>query len=104
MGIILFLVVLLMVLGKVWRFYVESSESIERIHKLEPWYWFVFLNLSLSIITSNYDQGFMLVGLLIQLTLSVWFAVSVAWIIRSCEHKNISKHESWFVKGRVVKY
>jgi hypothetical protein len=103
-GIILFLLVLMMILGKVWRFYVESAESIERVHALEPWYWFVFLNLSLCLITSNYDEGFMLVGLLIQLTLSVWFAISVVWIIKSCEHKNISEHESWFVKGRIVKF
>ena len=104
MGIILFLVVLLMILGKAWRFYVESAESTERIHTLEPWYWFVFLNLSLCIITSNYDQGFLLVGILIQLTLSVWFSLSIVWIIKSCQHKNISTHESWFIKGRIVKF
>src|SRR5260221_4459309 len=104
MGIILFLIVLLMIIGKAWRFFVESSENIGRVHALEPWYWFVFLNLTLCIITSNYDEGFLLIGILIQLTLSLWFAISIRWIIKACQHKTVASHESWFVKGRIIRF
>ncbi|HUO58520.1 MAG TPA: hypothetical protein VMV05_10140 [bacterium] len=104
MWIIPFIILLLLVLAKCWRYYVESSDDLGRVKLLEPWYWFVFLNLILTLITSNYDYQFVTLGLIIQLALSVWFAISIGWIIQACPHKTGTLRESWFVKGKSFKY
>jgi hypothetical protein len=98
------LVVLIFAMSKAWRFFLETSDEIRHIRLLEPWYWFVFLNLILTIISSNYDYQFLMVGLLLQIALSAWFAVSIGWIIQSCPHKAALMNESWFVRGKSVKF
>jgi hypothetical protein len=98
------LLVLIFVISKAWRFFQESSDEIRHIRLLEPWYWFIFLNLALSIVSSNYDNQFVMLGLLLQIALSAWFAVSIGWIIQSCPHKVAMLNESWFVKGKSVKF
>ncbi len=98
------LVVLIFALSKAWRFFLESSDDIRHIRLLEPWYWFVFLNLTLTIISSNFDYQFVLVALLLQIALSAWFAVSIGWIIQSCPHKVLLVNESWFIRGRKVRF
>jgi hypothetical protein len=103
--ITLFILLLIIVItGKGWRFFVETSDDIKLIRMLEPWYWFVFLNLSLTTITCNYDYNFALVGLLFQLALCVWFAISMGWIIQSCHHKTDVLQPSLFDKGRTVRF
>jgi hypothetical protein len=101
---IIFLVLLMLGLAKIWRFFLESSEDVGRIRMLEPWYWFIFLNLALTLISSNYDPHFVVIGLLIQVAFSVWFAISMAWIIQSCHHKTAIAYQSMFSKGRTVKF
>jgi hypothetical protein len=98
------LVILILFFSKAWRFFLESSDDIRHIRVLEPWYWFIFLNLSLSLISSNYDYQFVWIGLLIQIALSVWFAVSIGWIVQSCHHKNAILNESSFSRGKKVKF
>jgi hypothetical protein len=41
---------------------------------------------------------------MIQLALSVWFAISIGWIIQSCPHTNALLKQSAFTKGRKVKF
>jgi len=101
---LLFLVLLMVVIGKGWRYFLEHSDDLKLIRLLEPWYWFVFLNLGLSSITSNYDYQFVMVGLLLQMVLSIWFAISIGWIIQGCHHKTGVLRQSWFVKGKNVKF
>lgn len=103
-GTLIALVVLIFIISKAWRFFLETSEDIRHIRLLEPWYWFVFLNLVLTLISSNYDYQFVLIGLLLQAALSLWFAISVGWIVQSCHHKNSITNQSWFVKGKSVKF
>ncbi len=98
------LVVLVFAASKAWRFFLESSDDIRHIRLLEPWYWFIFLNLALTIISSNYDYQFVLLGLLLQIALSAWFAVSIGWIIQSCHHKASLLTESWFDRGKKVRF
>ena len=98
------LLFLLMVLGKGWRYFLEFSDDFGLIRLLEPWYWFVFLNLALSAISAQYDYQFVLIGLLIQLVLSAWFAISIGWIIQACPHKTAVMLQSWFVKGKTLKF
>lgn len=90
--------------SKAWRLFLETSEDIQRIRLLEPCYWFVFLNLALTTISSNFDYPYAFIALIIQLALSVWFAISMAWIVQSCHHKMAISHESLFIKGRTVKF
>jgi hypothetical protein len=98
------LIIFLVIIGKCWRFFLETSEDIHLIRRLEPWYWFIFLNLLLSLIVGNYDYHFLMVGLLLQLALSAWFAVSMSWLVHACHHKWVIMHRSWFQKGRCVKF
>ncbi len=91
-------------IAKAWRFFLETSENIRHIRVLEPWYWFVVLNLLLSLITSQYDYQFLPIGFLIQLALAAWFSISVGWIVQDCPHKMMILHESSFSKGRAVKF
>lgn len=98
------LAVLTFAISKAWRFFIESSEDIRHIRLLEPWYWFIFLNLILAAVSSNYDYQFVMVGLILQLALSAWFAVSIGWIIQSCPHKASLISESWFVRGKRVRF
>jgi hypothetical protein len=98
------LVVLLLLFSKAWRFYVESSDDIKHLHLLEPWYWFVFLNLVLTAISSNYEYQFIWIGLLVQIALSIWFAVSIGWIIQSCPHRAALLNQSSFARGKKVKF
>jgi hypothetical protein len=102
--IVLTWALVLWVLGKAWRYFLESSDDFKLIRLLEPWYWFVFLNFLLTLITSNFDSQFMVVGLLIQLALSLWFALSMGWVVQSCKHATAVTQHSWFVKGKTVKY
>lgn len=104
MAAILFLVLFIVMMAKCWRFFLENSDDIKRIRALEPWYWFVFLNLILTLISSNYDYRYISIGFLIQVALSVWFAISMGWIVQSCHHKSAISHPSWFVKGKNVKF
>ncbi len=97
------LVVLVFAVSKAWRFFLEFSEDIRHIRLLEPWFWFIFLNLVLTAITSNYDYQFVLLGFVLQIALSAWFAVSIGWIIQSCHHKASLLTESWFDRGKKVK-
>jgi hypothetical protein len=101
---LIILIVLILFISKAWRYFLESSDDIRHIRVLEPWYWFIFLNLSLTLISSNYDYQFVWIGLLIQIALAVWFAVSIGWIVQSCEHKNAILNQSSFFKGRKVKF
>ena len=98
------LVILLVITGKGWRYFVESHWDIKLIRLLEPWFWFVFLNLSLTIITSNYDFNLVLIGLMFQLVLSIWFAISMGWIIQSCPHKTDVLQPSLFDKERTIRF
>ena len=103
-GAFIIFVLLILMVSKAWRFFIETSDDIRHIRLLEPWYWFVFLNLVLTIVTSNYDYQFILIGLLIQLALAAWFAVSIGWIIQSCHHKTAIQQQSWYVRGKSVKF
>jgi hypothetical protein len=98
------LIILILFISKAWRFFLETSDDIRHIRVLEPWYWFIFLNLSLTLISSNYDYQFVWIGLLIQIVLSVWFSVSIGWIVQSCHHKNAILNQSSFSKGRKIKF
>jgi hypothetical protein len=98
------LILVLLAIAKAWRFFLEASDDVSHIRLLEPWYWLIFLNLILTLISSNYDYPFIMTGFLLQLALSIWFAVSLAWIIQSCRHKTIVLNQSWFVKGKTVKF
>jgi len=98
------LILLIIFFTKAWRYYLESSEDLRHLHLLEPWYWFVFLNLVLVPISSNFDYQYVWLGLIIQIALSVWFAVSVGWIIESCPHPSAIVHQSQFVKGKGIKF
>jgi hypothetical protein len=101
---ILALVIVLFLLGKSWRFFLETSEDIRLIRLLEPWFWFAFLNLLLSPIIGNYDYQFEVAGLILQLVLCSWFSISMSWIVQSCHHKSAFLHHSWFQKGKTVKF
>jgi hypothetical protein len=90
--------------AKAWRFYVESTEHLHLILILEPWYWFVFLNLILTLISANFDYSFVMLAFLVQLTLCGWFALSIRWIVKSCPHKTAILHNSWFVKGKTIRF
>jgi hypothetical protein len=90
--------------SKAWRLFLEASEDIRLIRLLEPWFWFLFLNLLLTFITSNFDYQYAVVGIVLQLALSVWFAISMAWIIQTCHHKNSISYPSLFTKGKTVKF
>jgi hypothetical protein len=59
---ILVLLAVLALTAKTWRFFIETSDDIQLIRFLEPWFWFLFMNLALSLITSNYDYPFVIVG------------------------------------------
>lgn len=102
--IIVVLFILLVIIGKAWRYFLEASDDLRLIRLLEPWFWFAFLNLVLSLVTANYDADFQSTGLLIQLSLSVWFAISISWIIQTCHHKTGIFHQSSFTRGRTIKF
>ena len=101
---ILSFVILILLAVKIWRVFVETYSDIHLIRNGEPWYWFVFLNLFLSMITSNYDFQFVGIGLVLQLALSAWFAISMRWIIQACPHKTAVSLPSWFTKGKTLKF
>jgi hypothetical protein len=101
---LLFLVFFMAAVGKGWRYFLEHSDDLKLIRLLEPWYWFSFLNLCLIPLSSNYDYQFVMVGFLLQLVLSVWFAISIGWIIQGCQHKTGVLRQSWFIKGKNVKF
>lgn len=101
---LLFLLFLLVAAAKAWRFFIESSDDLQLIRLLEPWYWFVFMNMVLTPITSNYDPSFSAIGILMQLALSAWFAISIGWIVQKCEHPMVVFNQSWFVRGKIVKF
>ncbi len=101
---LIFLIVMVFVVGRCWRYFQEFSEDLKFVALLEPWYWFVFMNLILSAVSINYDYQFALIGLLIQTALSAWFSISIGWIIQSCPHKTGVLHQSVFIKGKVLKY
>jgi len=96
--------VILVGAAKGWRFFLETTDDFKAIRLLEPWFWFLFLNLVLSWVTGNYDYRFVLVGLLIQLALSAWFAISIGWIIQACPHKTGVLLQSLFVRGKTLKF
>ena len=100
----IFLIILILLTSKAWRFFLEVSDDIRHIRVLEPWYWFIFLNLSLTLISSNFDYQFVWIGLLLQIALSVWFAISIGWIVQSCQHKHAILNQSLFSKGKTVKF
>jgi hypothetical protein len=62
------------------------------------------MNLALSLITSNYDYPFVVVGVFLQLALSAWFAISTGWIVQNCQHPMVVFNQSWFVKEKIVKF
>jgi hypothetical protein len=103
-GTLLTLFVLLFVCAKAWRFFIETSDDLQLIRFLEPWFWFLFMNLALSLITSNYDYPFVVVGVFMQLALSAWFAISTGWIVQNCQHPMVVFNQSWFVRGKIVKF
>ena len=103
-GTILALLVLLLVSGKAWRFFTETSDDLQLIRLLEPWFWFLFMNLALSFITSQYDYPFVVVGAFLQIALSAWFGISTGWIVQNCKHPMAVFNQSWFVRGKIVKY
>jgi len=103
MDIFLF-VILILIAVKTWKAIVEFHPDTRFVHKGEPWYWFIFFNLCLTMITSHYDYQFIGIGLVLQLALSAWFAVSVRWIIHACPHKTGVMLPSWFVKGKSLKF
>lgn len=94
-----FIIVVLLVwaISRGWAFYVEQHwADIPHIRLLEPWYWFLLLNLLLIPIASNFDPEYVGVGLFIQMVLGVWFAISIGWIIGSCPHKTAYQRQSPF--------
>ncbi len=101
---VLILPVLLTALGKGWKYILETSEDLNLIRVLEPWYWFLFLNLVLSLITSYYDYQFIYVGFLFQVALCAWFSISMSWIVKICPHKKAIQYHSWFQKGRQARF
>jgi hypothetical protein len=98
--LISFIIVLCLVwaISRVWAYFIEQGQDIPRIRLLEPWYWFLLLNLLLIPITSNYDPEFVGVGLFIQVVLGIWFAISIGWIVGSCPHKAAYYRQSPFHK------
>lgn len=95
---------LLWALSRVWSYYTEHTQDVTHLRMLEPWYWFLFLNLVMTAVTSNYDLGFIGVGLLIQVALGVWFAVSIGWIIGSCPHQVAYLRPSLFERDKRVRF
>lgn len=100
--LILFLV--LWVLGKGWRYFVEVSEDFKIIRILEPWFWFFYLNVLLSFVTGSFEYRFLYLGLLLQAVLCAWFAISISWIIQSCPHKHCIVQQSWFTHGKNLRF
>jgi hypothetical protein len=99
--LILFLIIL--ILSNVWRYFWQSSEDIWIIRQLEPVYWFLFLNLILSVFTSNFNYSFVPAAVILQVAMSAWFAVSMSWIVKSCHHKMVVAQPVWFGTS-IVKY
>ena len=97
-------VLALILVSNSWRLFVETAKDLGFVRLLEPWYWFILLNLVLSWITSNYDYQFVLFGLIIQLALCVWFSLSIGWMIQSCPHKTGVLVPSRFSKGKSLKF
>jgi len=101
---LLFLALVLWCIGKGWRYFIEVSEDFKIIRILEPWFWFFFLNVFLSIVTGSFEYRFLYLGLLLQVVLCVWFAISIAWIIQSCPHKHCVVQSSWFAHGKNLRF
>ncbi len=100
----LVLVLVLWVMGKGWRYFVEVSEDVKITRTLEPWFWFFFLNIFLSFVTGNFEYRFLYLGLLLQVVLCAWFAISISWIVESCPHKHFIAQQSWFVHGKSLRF
>ncbi|HVZ81654.1 MAG TPA: hypothetical protein VHE12_12770 [bacterium] len=96
---IIVVILLAWAISRAWAYYIEQSSDIPHIRLLEPWYWFLLLNIFLTPISSNFDPELVGVGLFIQVVLSIWFAVSIGWIIGSCPHKAAYHRQSPFHKG-----
>jgi hypothetical protein len=101
---LLVLVLVLWAVGKGWRYFVEVSEDFQIIRTLEPWFWFFFLNVFLSFVTGNFEYRFLYIGLLLQVVLCAWFAISISWIVQSCPHKHFMAQPSWFVPGKNLRF
>lgn len=41
---------------------------------------------------------------MIQISLCVWFAISMSWIVKTCPHTTALHHHSWFHKGKLIKF
>ncbi len=100
----LILLLVLWSIGKGWRFFIEVSEEFKIIQTLEPWFWFFFLNVFLSFVTGAFEYRFLFLGFLLQVILSAWFAISLAWIIQSCPHKHCSIQRSLFTHGKNLRF
>lgn len=100
--LVLFLV--LWVIGKGWRFFIEVSEDFNVIRILEPWFWFFYLNVLLSFVTGSFEYRFLYLGLLLQVVLCAWFAISISWIIQSCPHKHCVVQPGWFAHGKNLRF
>lgn len=100
---ILILFVLILLLANVWRFFWQFSDEINLVRLLEPVYWFLFLNLILSIFTGNFNYAFVPAAVILQVALSAWFAVSMGWIVKSCRHPLVVAEPIWFGTS-TVKY
>jgi hypothetical protein len=101
-----FIIFLLLILGltRGWRYFWCTSSDIVFVRQLEPWFWFVFLNLVLSIFSSNFEFSYIPLAVLLQLALSAWFAISMKWITLSCHHEHIVSQKVWMDAERTVKF
>ncbi len=101
---VLVLFIVLWAIGKGWRYFVEVSEDLKIIRILEPWFWFFFLNVFLSLVTGSFEYRFLSLGLFLQVVLCTWFAISISWIIQSCPHKHYILQPSWFAHGKNLRF
>jgi hypothetical protein len=101
---LLILLLVLWSIGMGWRFFIEVSEDFKIIRTLEPWFWFFFLNVFLTFVTGAFEYRFLLLGFLLQVVLSAWFSISIAWIIQSCSHKHCLIQHSQFTHGKNLRF
>ncbi|HVM32688.1 MAG TPA: hypothetical protein VMU88_06105 [bacterium] len=91
-------------LARCWRYFWCTSPDVALVRKLEPWYWFIFLNLVLSIFSSNFEFSYIPLAALLQIALSAWFAVTMRWITLSCPHEHVVSQRVWVDAERNLKF
>jgi hypothetical protein len=101
-----FIIFFLLILGlsRSWRYFWCTSYDILLVRQLEPWFWFIFLNLILSVFSSHFDFSYIPLAALLQLALSSWFAISMKWIVVACYHEHVVSQKVWMNSERTVKF